>query len=195
MLDLPVCFSSDRLMRSRRKCRRATANLSPSQRKGRGWRGLKPGRTALCPSPSTRSHLVRVTGICLSLYCLMSSVSNLLIWKSGLQKKGTFASILGHTNGHYCKESLYVKYFTILPFVLIWIIMSYSSWKIQYLNMLENNIKLNKKKVWYRNVDRKLIYCWPWCYSAWLASQPAWPEPHRESIEDCQEEDERYQTQ
>ncbi len=36
---------------------------------------------------------------------------------------------------------------------------------------------------------------WPWCYCAWLASKLAWPEPHRESIGYCQEEDERHQTQ
>ncbi len=33
------------------------------------------------------------------------------------------------------------------------------------------------------------------CYCAWLASKLAWPEPHRESMEYCQEEDERHQTQ
>ncbi len=32
---------------------------------------------------------------------------------------------------------------------------------------------------------------WPWCWCAWLASNLAWPEPHRESIGYCQEEDER----
>ncbi len=36
---------------------------------------------------------------------------------------------------------------------------------------------------------------WPWCYCAWLASKLSWPEPHRESMEYCQEEDERHQTQ
>ncbi len=36
---------------------------------------------------------------------------------------------------------------------------------------------------------------WPWCYCAWLASKLAWPEPHRESMGYCQEEDERNQTQ
>ncbi len=35
----------------------------------------------------------------------------------------------------------------------------------------------------------------PWCYCAWLASKLAWPEPHRESMGHCQEEDERHQTQ
>ncbi len=30
---------------------------------------------------------------------------------------------------------------------------------------------------------------WPWCYCAWLASKLAWPEPHREFMEYCQEED------
>ncbi len=35
----------------------------------------------------------------------------------------------------------------------------------------------------------------PWCYCAWLASKLAWPEPHRESMGYCQEEDERHQTQ
>ncbi len=33
------------------------------------------------------------------------------------------------------------------------------------------------------------------CYCAWLASKLAWPEPYRESMEYCQEEDERHQTQ
>ncbi len=28
---------------------------------------------------------------------------------------------------------------------------------------------------------QKLVQ-WPWCYSAWLASKLAWPEPHRESM-------------
>ncbi len=32
-------------------------------------------------------------------------------------------------------------------------------------------------------------------YCAWLASKLAWPEPHRESMVYCQEEDERHQTQ
>ncbi len=36
---------------------------------------------------------------------------------------------------------------------------------------------------------QKLVQ-WPWCYCAWLASKLAWPEPHRESVED-----ERHQTQ
>ncbi len=35
----------------------------------------------------------------------------------------------------------------------------------------------------------------PWCYCAWLASKLAWPEPNRESMGYCQEEDERHQTQ
>ncbi len=41
---------------------------------------------------------------------------------------------------------------------------------------------------------QKLVQ-WPRCYCAWLASKLAWPEPHRESIGYCQEEDERHQTQ
>ncbi len=41
---------------------------------------------------------------------------------------------------------------------------------------------------------QKLVQ-WPWCYCAWLACKLAWPEPHRESIVYCQEEDERHQTQ
>ncbi len=41
---------------------------------------------------------------------------------------------------------------------------------------------------------QKLVQ-WPWCYCAWLASKLAWPEPYRESIGYCQEEDERHQTQ
>ncbi len=41
---------------------------------------------------------------------------------------------------------------------------------------------------------KKLVQ-WPWCYCAWLASKLAWPEPHRESMGYCQEEDERHQTQ
>ncbi len=35
----------------------------------------------------------------------------------------------------------------------------------------------------------------PKVYCAWLASKLAWPEPHRESMGYCQEEDERHQTQ
>ncbi len=38
---------------------------------------------------------------------------------------------------------------------------------------------------------QKLVQ-WPWCYCAWLASKLAWPEPHRESLGYCQEEDERH---
>ncbi len=41
---------------------------------------------------------------------------------------------------------------------------------------------------------QKLVQ-WPWCYCAWLASKLACPEPHRESMGYCQEEDERHQTQ
>ncbi len=41
---------------------------------------------------------------------------------------------------------------------------------------------------------QKLVQ-WPWCYCAWLAGKLAWPEPHRESMGYCQEEDERHQTQ
>ncbi len=41
---------------------------------------------------------------------------------------------------------------------------------------------------------QKLVQ-WPWCYCALLASKLAWPEPHRESMGYCQEEDERHQTQ
>ncbi len=40
---------------------------------------------------------------------------------------------------------------------------------------------------------QKLVQ-WPWCYCAWLASKLAWPEPHRESMGYCQEENERHQT-
>ncbi len=36
---------------------------------------------------------------------------------------------------------------------------------------------------------QKLVQ-WPWCYFAWLARKLAWPEPHRESMGYCQEEDE-----
>ncbi len=36
---------------------------------------------------------------------------------------------------------------------------------------------------------------WPWCYCTWLVSKLVWPEPQRESMGYCQEEDERYQTQ
>ncbi len=36
---------------------------------------------------------------------------------------------------------------------------------------------------------QKLVQ-WLWCYCAWLASKLAWPEPHRESVED-----QRHQTQ
>ncbi len=36
---------------------------------------------------------------------------------------------------------------------------------------------------------QKLVQ-WPWRYCAWLASKLAWPEPHRESMGYCQEEDE-----
>ncbi len=41
---------------------------------------------------------------------------------------------------------------------------------------------------------QKLVQ-WPWCYCAWMARKLAWPEPHRESMRYCQEEDERHQTQ
>ncbi len=37
--------------------------------------------------------------------------------------------------------------------------------------------------------NQKLVQ-WPWCYCAWLASKLAWPEPHRESMGYCQEDDE-----
>ncbi len=36
---------------------------------------------------------------------------------------------------------------------------------------------------------QKLVQ-WPWCYCAWLASKLTWPEPHREYMGYCQEEDE-----
>ncbi len=41
------------------------------------------------------------------------------------------------------------------------------------------------------------IYTKSWFndHGAWLASKLAWPEPHRESMGYCQEEDERHQTQ
>ncbi len=35
---------------------------------------------------------------------------------------------------------------------------------------------------------------WPWLYCAWLAIKLAWPEPRREYMGFCQEEDERHQT-
>ncbi len=41
---------------------------------------------------------------------------------------------------------------------------------------------------------QKLVQ-WAWCYCAWLASKLAWPEPNREYIGYCQEEDERHLTQ
>ncbi len=37
---------------------------------------------------------------------------------------------------------------------------------------------------------QKLVQ-WPWCYFAWLASKLTWPEPQRESLGYCQEENER----
>ncbi len=40
---------------------------------------------------------------------------------------------------------------------------------------------------------QKLVQ-WPWCYCSWLTSKLAWPEPHREYMRYCQEEDERHQT-
>ncbi len=40
---------------------------------------------------------------------------------------------------------------------------------------------------------QKLVQ-WPWCYCEWLSSKPVWPEPHRESMGYCQEEDEGHQT-
>lgn len=61
-------------MRSRSKRRRATSNLSPSQRNERGWRGLKQMKTALCPNLLTHSRLVCVCGVqfitsCSQSYC------------------------------------------------------------------------------------------------------------------------------
>ncbi len=41
---------------------------------------------------------------------------------------------------------------------------------------------------------QKLVQ-WPCCYCAWLGSKLPWPEPHRESMGYCQEEDERHETQ
>ncbi len=41
---------------------------------------------------------------------------------------------------------------------------------------------------------QKLVQ-WSWCYCAGLASKLTRPEPHRESMGYCQEEDERHQTQ
>ncbi len=41
---------------------------------------------------------------------------------------------------------------------------------------------------------QKLVQ-WPWCYSARLASKLTWPEPHREFMQYCQEEDESHQNQ
>ncbi len=41
---------------------------------------------------------------------------------------------------------------------------------------------------------QKLVQ-WPWCYCAWLSSKLTRPEPQRESVRYCQEEDERHQTQ
>ncbi len=35
---------------------------------------------------------------------------------------------------------------------------------------------------------------WCWCWSAWLASKLTWPEPQRESMEYCQEENEIQET-
>ncbi len=35
------------------------------------------------------------------------------------------------------------------------------------------------------------VLCWPWYYCAWLASQHAWPEPHRESMGYFQYKDEK----
>ncbi len=41
---------------------------------------------------------------------------------------------------------------------------------------------------------QKLVQ-WPWCYCDWLVSKLAWPALYIESMEYCQEEDERHQTQ
>ncbi len=39
------------------------------------------------------------------------------------------------------------------------------------------------------------VVCWPWYYCAWLASQHAWPEPHMESMEYFQVQDEKQSIQ
>ena len=60
-LSTQFCFSPLlSCMTSRKKHRRAAASLSPSRRKGREWRSLKPGRTASFPNPSTHLYLVKV---------------------------------------------------------------------------------------------------------------------------------------
>ncbi len=40
----------------------------------------------------------------------------------------------------------------------------------------------------------KVGFIWPWCYCAWLASKLTRPEPHRESMRYCQEENEKQET-
>ncbi len=40
---------------------------------------------------------------------------------------------------------------------------------------------------------QKLVQ-WPWCYCAWLASKLTRPEPHRESMGFCREENEKQET-
>ncbi len=62
-----------------------------------------------------------------------------------------------------------------------------------YQEILEHFMLPSADKL-YGDADFHFPY-WPWCYCAWLASKLAWPEPHRESMGYCQEEDERHQTQ
>ncbi len=45
----------------------------------------------------------------------------------------------------------------------------------------------------YCQKHQKLVK-WPWCWCAWLASKLTRPEPHRESMGYCQEEDEKQET-
>ncbi len=42
-------------------------------------------------------------------------------------------------------------------------------------------------------MHQKLVK-WPWCWCAWLASKLTRPEPHRESMGYCQEENEKQET-
>ncbi len=49
-------------------------------------------------------------------------------------------------------------------------------------------------RIWHLPTLPKKLVKWPWCWCAWLASKLTRPEPHRESMGYCQDENENQET-
>lgn len=65
---------------------------------------------------------------------------------------------------------------------------------LPFADKLYEDAGLFSIRKWYWQIYQKLVQ-WPWWSCSWLARELSWPEPHREFMICCLEEDESHQTQ